>query len=463
MRTRIKALAVATATVVAAAVGVAVATSPASAASLQQITNFGNNPTNLGFHLYVPDRVQSRPAILVAVHYCTGSGPAFYSGSQFASLADQYGFIVIYPSATRSGACFDVSTQGALSRNNTSDPAGIKSMVDWTVSRYSADTGRIFVTGASSGAMMTNVLLGVYPDVFKAGAAFAGVPFGCFATTDGSMWNSQCSSGQRSMTAQQWGDLVRNAYPGYTGARPRMQLWHGTQDTTLHYNNFGEEIKQWTNVLGVSQTPARTDSPQTNWTRTRYGNTSDQAPVEAISIANTGHNLPMSGQAAMAIHFFGLDSTTTPTSAPVTTRGPVTSAPVTTRGPVTSAPVTSAPVTTGGPVTSAPVTTGGTASCKVTYTVNAWNTGLTAAVTVSSATAVNGWRLAFTLPSGQTVTQAWNATISPTSGAVTATNVSYNASIPANGSQSFGFNANHTGNSGKPTSATLNGTACTVA
>jgi len=27
-------------------------------------------------HLYVPDRVQPRPPILVAVHYCTGSGPA---------------------------------------------------------------------------------------------------------------------------------------------------------------------------------------------------------------------------------------------------------------------------------------------------------------------------------------------------------------------------------------------------
>ena len=32
------------------------------------------------------------------------------------------------------------------------------------------------------------------------------------------------------------------------------------------------------------------------------------APVEAISIANAGHNLPLSGQAAMAIAFFGLNN-----------------------------------------------------------------------------------------------------------------------------------------------------------
>ena len=122
------------------------------------------------------------------------------------------------------------------------------------------------------------------------------------------MWNSQCSSGQRIMTAQQWGDLARGAFPGYTGARPRMQLWHGTNDTTLQYPNFGEEIKQWTNVLGLSQTPSFTDMPQSGWTRTRYGGTGVGAPVEAISLSGVGHNLPLGGQAAMAIQFFGLDT-----------------------------------------------------------------------------------------------------------------------------------------------------------
>jgi poly(3-hydroxybutyrate) depolymerase len=111
--------------------GVVLASSPAQAASLVQVTNFGNNPTNLAMHLYVPDNIPAgtRPAILVAVHYCTGSGPAFFSGTQFASLADQFKFIVIYPSATRSGNCFDVATAGALSHTGNSDAAGIISMV----------------------------------------------------------------------------------------------------------------------------------------------------------------------------------------------------------------------------------------------------------------------------------------------------------------------------------------------
>ncbi|MET7806744.1 extracellular catalytic domain type 1 short-chain-length polyhydroxyalkanoate depolymerase [Micromonospora chersina] len=424
-----------------AALAALTAPGPAAAAALTEVTNFGANPSNLRMYLYVPNTVAARPGLLVVNHYCTGSGPAMYSGTQFAALADRYGYLVVYPSVTRSSQCFDVSSPQALRRDGGSDPVGIKSMVDYVRQRYPVDANRIFTTGVSSGAMMTNVLLGLYPDVFSAGAAFAGVPFGCFATTNGSEWNSECANGQVVKTPQQWGDLVRNAYPGYSGRRPRMQLWHGTNDETLRYPNFTEEIKQWTNVNGLSQTPAYTDSPQSGYTRTRYGGTGGTATVEAISMQGVSHNLPV--DAAQAVRFFGLDSSTPPTSPPPT-----------------SAPPTTPPPTT--PPPSTPPPSGG---CRVAYAVNAWNTGLTASVTITNtaATAVNGWSLAFTLPAGQTVTNGWNATYAPTSGAVTARNVSYNGTIAPNGSVDIGFQATHTGNTGRPTSFTLNGTACAVA
>ena len=392
-----------------------------AAAALTEVTDFGTNPSNLQMYLYVPASVTAHPAVVVAVHYCTGSGPAMYSGTEYASLADQYGFIVVYPSVTRASKCFDVSSPQALHRDGGSDPVGIKSMVDWVTRTYSADTSRIFATGISSGAMMTNVLLGDYPDVFAAGAAFSGVPFGCFATTDGSEWNSACSGGTVIHTPQEWGNLVRGAYPGYSGPRPRMQVWHGTDDETLRYPNFGEEIKQWTNVLGVSQTPAATDSPQSGWTRTRYGSTGDRAPVEAISLQGVGHNLYAWGMGARVLTFFGLDS--------------------------------------GGSVPQPPA-----GACKVTATTNAWNTGLTASVTVTntSTSAVNGWKLGFTLPSGQTITNGWGATYAPASGNVTATNAGYNGAIAPGASVSIGYQATHTGNSAAPTAFTLNGTVCTV-
>ncbi|HEV2778429.1 MAG TPA: PHB depolymerase family esterase [Actinophytocola sp.] len=413
----------------------ALAPPPAAAASLVQVTNFGNNPSGLQMHIYVPDRVVTpRAPILVAVHYCTGSGPVFFSGTEFARLADQFGFIVIYPTATRSSRCFDVYTAQALRRNGGSDPVGIKSMIDWTVANRNGDPNRVYVTGASSGAMMTNVLLGDYPDVFKAGAAFMGVPATCFATTPPNEWNSDCANGTIIRTAQQWGDAARAMNPGYTGPRPRMQIWHGTADTTLRFPNFGEQLKQWTNVLGVSQTPSFTDTPQSGWTRTRYGGTGVQAPVEAIRLENVGHNLPLGGQARMAIDFFGLSTSIPPTSTTTTT------------------------TTTGNPPP------GG---CTVRDDLNAWNTGLTSTFTLTntSTTPINGWTLTFTLPTGQTITSGWNATYTPTTGHITARNTSFNAMINPNGGtvSGFGFQATHTGNTAKPTSFTLNGTPCTVA
>ncbi|MFG1867057.1 extracellular catalytic domain type 1 short-chain-length polyhydroxyalkanoate depolymerase [Micromonospora arborensis] len=319
MRSRIALLAAALATALATMTAVVTVATPASAATLTQVTNFGTNPTNLQMHLYVPDRVAAQPALLLALHYCTGSGPAVHTGFGLSSLADRYGFIVIYPSVTRSSKCWDVSSPQALRRDGGSDPIGLKSMVDYVRSRYPVDSNRIAVGGFSSGAMMTNVMLGLYPDLFNAGFSSSGVPFGCFATTNGAEWNSECSGGRIVKTPQQWGDLVRNAYPNYTGQRPRVQIWHGTTDTTLSYVNFGEQVKQWTNVQGVSQTPSYPDYPQTSATRTRYGGTGGTAPVEAISFQGYGHSIPF--DAAQAVRFLGFD-TTSPTTPPPTTPPP---------------------------------------------------------------------------------------------------------------------------------------------
>src|SRR5260370_4491162 len=80
------------------AVGCLLLAQPAAAASLVQVTNFGNNPSSLQMYVYVPNSVTPNPAILVALHQCTGAGAWVYSRTQFASLADPYGVIVIYPS-----------------------------------------------------------------------------------------------------------------------------------------------------------------------------------------------------------------------------------------------------------------------------------------------------------------------------------------------------------------------------
>lgn len=206
----------------------------------------------------------------------------------------------MYPNAPDSGGCWDVHTNATLTHNSGGDSLGIVSGLRYLITTYGVNTSKVFATGLSSGAMMTNVLAGAYPDVIHAGAAFAGVPYGCFAGD--SMWSTACANGQIIKTAQEWGDLARLGYPGFTGTRPKMQLWHGTADTTLYTQNFYEEIKQWTNVFGVSQTATATTAnwPTTGWTKSDYG-----ANVEAILAQNVTHNIPI--YSTQVIQWMGLD------------------------------------------------------------------------------------------------------------------------------------------------------------
>jgi poly(hydroxyalkanoate) depolymerase family esterase len=441
MRPRIKALAGMCAVAVVGALCALTAFAPrASAATLTQVTNFGPNPGGDQMWIYVPNNHPAHPAILLAMHQCGGSGPEFYSTTEFASLADQYGFIVIYPTAEQSagfGNCFDTWSAAAKIRGGGSDPVSLDSMINYTEQTYGGDPNQVYATGASSGGMMVDEMLALYPDVFKAGAAFMGVPFGCFLdAADYPPGSSSCTGGNgKVMTPQQWGDLVRAADPGYTGPRPPIQLWHGTADPLVPYGLLQQDIDQWTNVFGISQTPATTDTPQPGWTRTRYEDGSGKVDVEAYSIQGAGHVLPETGMAAYAIHFFGLDS-----SSP---------------SPSPSPTATSSPTPTGTPPG---------AACEVSYIPDNWQGGFTANITISntSSTAINGWMLGFTFPGDEKITNAWNATVSQSGEAVTATNASYDATISPGGSTSLGFQGTWTSNDIPPASFTLNGQACTT-
>ncbi|WP_435830524.1 extracellular catalytic domain type 1 short-chain-length polyhydroxyalkanoate depolymerase [Micromonospora echinospora] len=432
VRTRIRRSLLFALTASLAVVGLVVpAFGPAHAASLVEVTSFGDNPGRMRMHLYLPDSRPARPAIVLAMHGCGGSGPGFHSGSEFASLADRYGFVVIYPTATQQagfGNCFDTWSDAAKRRGGGSDPVSLVSMINFVHRQHGGDLDRVYATGSSSGGMMTNHMLAVYPDVFRAGAAFMGVPYNCFANAaDYPPGASQCTGGTMNRTPQQWGDAVRQAYPGYSGPRPRVQLWHGTNDTLVPYQLLQESIEQWTDVFGLSQTPTSIDTPQSNWNRRRYAASNDTVQVEAYAVQGAGHSLPSGGMAAAAVQFFGL---TTP--------------------PTTPAPTTPPP---------------GSGACRVAVGVNAWNNGLTEDLTITNTgtSAVNGWSLVFTLPGGQVITSGWNASYAPSSGQVTARNVAHNAAIPVNGSITVGFQATHTGDAAGPSAFTLNGAPCVLA
>jgi acetylxylan esterase len=242
--------------------------------NLTQISNFGPNPRNVTGYIYVPANIPKNAPILVAPHWCHGTAQDVFNYRSWATAGDQYGFISIYPdSPNDADQCWDVSSKKSLTHDGGGDTLGIVSMVRWAIKEYDADKERVFVTGTSSGAMMTNVLLGSYPDVFAAGSAWAGVAFGCFAGDGYGVWSDACATGKIIKTGVEWAKLVKSAYPGYTGFRPKMQVLHGTKDNVLYPQNLEEEIKQWTSVFGVSEKPTEVtpNTPLAGWTRCRYG------------------------------------------------------------------------------------------------------------------------------------------------------------------------------------------------
>jgi cellulase/cellobiase CelA1 len=100
----------------------------------------------------------------------------------------------------------------------------------------------------------------------------------------------------------------------------------------------------------------------------------------------------------------------------------------------------------------------------VSYDQNDWGSGATVSITIKNngTAAINGWKLAWSFSGNQKITNMWNATFTENGTSITATNQSYNSSIPAGGTVSFGFNLSYSGTNAKPTSFTLNGSACQV-
>jgi acetylxylan esterase len=197
-----------------------------------------------------------------------------------------------------------VQNPASLTHGGGGDAGGIVNMVKYTLEQYKGDPSRVYVMGGSSGAMMTNVLAGSYPDVFEAGAAFSGTPHACFAgapaATPASP-NQTCAQGQIKHTAQEWGNFVRNSYPGYKGRRTRLQIFHGMADGLVRPECAQQALTQWANVLGLELTTNVSGVPSAAYTQQVYG---DGTKLQGFFGKGVGHIAPVNEP--LLLKFFGL-------------------------------------------------------------------------------------------------------------------------------------------------------------
>ncbi|MFD1309228.1 glycosyl hydrolase family 18 protein [Streptomyces kaempferi] len=99
-------------------------------------------------------------------------------------------------------------------------------------------------------------------------------------------------------------------------------------------------------------------------------------------------------------------------------------------------------------------------SATATYTkTQDWGTGFGGQWTVKNTgtTAISSWTINWDFPSGTSVTSAWDADVTSSGTHWTAKNKSYNGTLAAGASVSFGFNG---AGSGSPSNCTLNGGSC---
>jgi poly(hydroxyalkanoate) depolymerase family esterase len=151
---------------------------PAHAAQLTTVNGWDGGvslPADVTMSIYVPDKLAANPPLVTVIHYCGGSASAvFGQAKDIKAAADKYGFIMILPAQTHSGGCWDVSSKKSQTHDGGGDTHAIAQMVRYAITQYKANANRVYSTGDSSGGMMTQLLMAVYPDIFKAGAAFAG-------------------------------------------------------------------------------------------------------------------------------------------------------------------------------------------------------------------------------------------------------------------------------------------------
>ena len=259
------------------------------------VTNFGTNPGTLNMYSYVPAGITGKAPLVLAMHGCGENAALYATQTGWDKLADDHGFYVVYPEQNlinNPQGCFNWFVPTDASRGQ-GEALSIKQMVDYMEAHYNIDSSRIFVTGLSAGGCMTTVMLACYPDVFNAGAVMAGVPYKAATTV------SEATSvllGQQIQTPQVWGDLVRGAFPSYTGNYPRVAVFQGTADAVCNQQNATEVMKQWTNLDSAGQTPVVVNNPFNSnavVSQSIYNNPAGTPVVETFFISGMPHGIAL--------------------------------------------------------------------------------------------------------------------------------------------------------------------------
>ena len=268
--------------------------SSALTASITEVTSFGTNPGALKMFVHVPPALPAAAPLVLVLHGCA-QGAADMATTGWSELADQAGFLVVYPEqqiANNPARCFNWAGEFGDPSNlqrGKGENLSIKQMVDQAITDHGSDSKRVFVVGFSAGGGTAAIMAATYPEVFAGAATMAGLPFNC--TTTYSEVNT-CMKPGKTKTAADWAALVKAADPGFAGPWPRMSIWQGSADTTVAPANRMELVKQWTGVHGIDAVAPVADTVD-GQSHAVYKDSTGTVLVETYEVAGMQHGVPV--------------------------------------------------------------------------------------------------------------------------------------------------------------------------
>ena len=236
---------------------------------------------------YIPQSVDEKPALLLLLRGSKHSGEQMRSGSfySFDRLAEQKGFIAVYPSGFE-GHWNDCRASAAFSANTLGidDVGYLRGLTATLVSLYAADPDRVYAAGISNGGHMAYRLGFEAPELVRGiGAIAANLP------VEG---NSECeASGEPVATIIVNGteDPV-NPYPGGV-----VDLFGDTSRGAVQ--SAGASVAYWAELAGYSgdgdkrKWPNRDPGDGTSVHSERW-QAAGLLPVELVTVEGGGHGIP---------------------------------------------------------------------------------------------------------------------------------------------------------------------------
>jgi feruloyl esterase len=213
--------------------------------SLTQVVDFGQNPGKLQMLWYKPPVAKKSLPLIVVLHGCTQTGEDVTAHSGWNRIADSLGIALLYPQTgpfNNISRCFNWF-KPEHTTGKAGESASIKNMIDYLISIGEVDSGQVFITGLSAGGAMAVAMLAQFPETFKAGAIFTGAAYGMATNAKDA---SRAMRGKILKTPEEWGQLVKDENPDYTGEYPRIAVYQGLKDGTVNPENANQIILQWT-------------------------------------------------------------------------------------------------------------------------------------------------------------------------------------------------------------------------